>query len=128
MAVDKPRDRPGPDGTETTPLLRPSGAADGYGSSTVDSSSVTVAGDDDMTSGSTIVTAESGRSGVNGGEQAVDAREGLPAMANKMHFLLPAIGIGIFLSALDQTLIVATYAKMSSDLEALNRTSWISTA
>lgn len=46
----------------------------------------------------------------------------------KLHVLLPALAIGIFLSALDQTLIIATYAKMSSDLRALNRTSWISTA
>lgn len=55
-------------------------------------------------------------------------REGLPEMAKRMHILLPAIGIGVYLSALDQTLIVATYARMSSDLQALNRTSWISTA
>lgn len=128
MAVDQPHDRPDPDGTETTPLLRPSGAADGYGSSTVGSSSVIAAGDDSVTSGSTIVTTENGGSGASGGEQAINAREGLPGMAKKMHFLMPAIAIGIFLSALDQTLIVATYAKMSSDLEALNRTSWISTA
>ncbi|KAF3770027.1 MFS general substrate transporter, partial [Cryphonectria parasitica EP155] len=45
-----------------------------------------------------------------------------------LHLLLPVLAVGIFLSALDQTLIVATYAKMSSDLKALNRTSWISTS
>lgn len=56
------------------------------------------------------------------------AREGLPEMAKKLHILLPAMGIGMFLCALDQLLVVATYAKISSDLQALNRTSWVSTA
>lgn len=56
------------------------------------------------------------------------SREGLPEMAKRLHILLPAIGIGTFLCALDQLLVVATYAKISSDLEALNRTSWVSTA
>lgn len=129
MASEEASDRPDPDGTETTPLLRGSGAADEYGSSTVGSSNITAVGSGDVTSGNNTVATENGRSGANGtGEQAIDAREGLPGMANKLHFLMPAIGIGVFLSALDQTLIIATYARMSSELEALNRTSWISTA
>lgn len=56
------------------------------------------------------------------------SREGLPEMAKRLHILLPAMGIGMFLCALDQLLVVATYAKISSDLQALNRTSWVSTA
>lgn len=56
------------------------------------------------------------------------AREGLPEMAKRLHILLPAMGIGMFLCALDQLLVVATYATISSDLQALNRTSWVSTA
>ena len=51
-----------------------------------------------------------------------------PKAQHNMRVLLPALAIGIFLSALDQTLIVATYARISSDLQALNRTSWISAA
>lgn len=67
-------------------------------------------------------SAENGNNNDGAGEQ--DVTKTTP----KLHFLLPALAIGIFLSALDQTLIIATYAKMSSDLHALNRTSWISTA
>lgn len=62
------------------------------------------------------------------GHGAGEQEEGVSKTTPKLHFLLPALAIGIFLSALDQTLIIATYAKMSSDLRALNRTSWISTA
>lgn len=61
-----------------------------------------------------------------GGEEGSEDRP--PKPTHKLHLLLPALAIGIFLSALDQTLIVATYARISSDLQALNRTSWISTA
>lgn len=105
------------DSTETSPLLgSPGGVADSsYGSSTV------------YSSGSTAVNDINGASRESSG-QTTPIREGLPGMAKRMHILLPAIGIGVYLSALDQTLIVATYARMSSDLQALNRTSWISTA
>lgn len=73
-------------------------------------------------------SAENGN-GNHGGDGAGDQEEGpVSKTTPKLHFLLPALAIGIFLSALDQTLIIATYAKMSSDLHALNRTSWISTA
>lgn len=34
----------------------------------------------------------------------------------------------LFLAALDQLLAIATYAKIGSDLKALNNTSWIATA
>lgn len=118
MAADEaqnPQNWAVPDGAETAPLLGPSAAlGEGYGSS--------------ASNGGSIVATENGRS--NDAVQATTGgdHEGLPGMAQKLHWLLPAIGIGVFLSALDQTLIVATYAKMSSDLEALNRTSWISTA
>ncbi|KAL5354707.1 hypothetical protein ACLOAV_000796 [Pseudogymnoascus australis] len=54
--------------------------------------------------------------------------EGLPEVAEKMHILLPAIGVGVFLAALDQTIIVSTYAKIGSEMNALNSTSWIATA
>ncbi|KFY92421.1 hypothetical protein V498_04979 [Pseudogymnoascus sp. VKM F-4517 (FW-2822)] len=54
--------------------------------------------------------------------------EGLPEVAEKMHVLLPAIGVGVFLAALDQTIIVSTYAKIGSEMNALNSTSWIATA
>ncbi|KAI0010129.1 MFS general substrate transporter [Xylariaceae sp. FL0662B] len=42
--------------------------------------------------------------------------------------LFPALAIGVFLVAMDQTLTIATYGKMGSDLRALNSTSWIATS
>ncbi|KAM0286294.1 hypothetical protein ACHAQH_001025 [Verticillium albo-atrum] len=57
-----------------------------------------------------------------------DDTQGKPQAANKMQIVMPAIGIGIFLCAVDQLLTVATYAKIGSELHALNNTSWIATA
>lgn len=54
--------------------------------------------------------------------------QGMPEVKEKLKYILPAIAIGIFLSAADQTLIVTMYGKIGSDLEALNKTSWVSTA
>ncbi|KAK8088815.1 major facilitator superfamily transporter [Apiospora hydei] len=51
-----------------------------------------------------------------------------PKIKVNMAQLLPALGIGIFLVAMDQTLTIATYGKMGSDLNALNNTSWIATS
>jgi hypothetical protein len=67
---------------------------------------------------------------VVGDGSEVDAvrREGMPEVAARMHVLLPAICIGVFLCALDQLLVVATYPKIGSDLKALNNTSWVATA
>ncbi|PYH98180.1 MFS multidrug transporter [Aspergillus ellipticus CBS 707.79] len=47
---------------------------------------------------------------------------------NNLRYILPAISIGIFLSAADQTIIMASYGQIGSDLEALNLTSWIATS
>lgn len=69
--------------------------------------------------------------------------KGMPEMAARLHWLLPAVGIGvmsssplimlmltcqIFLSAADQTIIVSSYGKIGSELNALNNTSWIATS
>ncbi|KAK8056021.1 hypothetical protein PG993_001248 [Apiospora rasikravindrae] len=51
-----------------------------------------------------------------------------PKIKVNMAQLLPALAIGIFLVAMDQTLTIATYGKMGSDLNALNNTSWIATS
>ncbi|KAL6236271.1 hypothetical protein BDW75DRAFT_229601 [Aspergillus navahoensis] len=45
-----------------------------------------------------------------------------------LRYILPALSIGIFLSAVDQTIIVSSYGKIGSDLKALNLTSWIATS
>lgn len=46
----------------------------------------------------------------------------------RLGLLIPAVAIGILLAAADQTLVVTTYGKIGSDLNALNNTSWIATA
>lgn len=99
MAVDKGRqDR---EATEASPLLRPDRSDEANG---------TLAGHSTPGSSGTAVGAGEGgdealRAG-NGGDEVT--REGIPEMAKRLHILLPAIGIGIFLCALDQLLAVAT--------------------
>ncbi|KAF7532588.1 hypothetical protein G7054_g7799 [Neopestalotiopsis clavispora] len=51
-----------------------------------------------------------------------------PKIKVNMATLLPALAVGILLVAMDQTLVVATYGKIGSDLQALNSTSWIATS
>ncbi|KAF5600287.1 multidrug resistance [Fusarium pseudoanthophilum] len=46
----------------------------------------------------------------------------------KLHLVIAAVGIGVYLAAADQLLTVATYAKIGNELNALNNTSWIATA
>ena len=50
------------------------------------------------------------------------------ALRARLPYILPAIAIGVFLSAADQTIIVSSYGQIGSDLGALSRTSWIATA
>ncbi|KAL8801321.1 MAG: hypothetical protein Q9182_004527 [Xanthomendoza sp. 2 TL-2023] len=61
-------------------------------------------------------------------QENVNEYQGMPEVKARLKYLVPAMGIGIFLSAADQTLIVTMYGKIGSDLKALNKTSWVSTA
>lgn len=54
--------------------------------------------------------------------------EGLPEVRKQMKYILPALAIGIFLAAADQTIIVSSYGKIGSELKALNLASWIATS
>ncbi|KXT00251.1 hypothetical protein AC578_1201 [Pseudocercospora eumusae] len=54
--------------------------------------------------------------------------EGLPEVKKNLNYIFPAVAIGIFLSAADQTIIVSSYGKIGSELHALSSTSWIATA
>lgn len=54
--------------------------------------------------------------------------KGLPEVKKQLKFILPAVAIGLFLSAADQTIVASAYGIIGSDLNALNKTSWISTA
>ncbi|KND95212.1 Vacuolar membrane amino acid uptake transporter fnx2 [Tolypocladium ophioglossoides CBS 100239] len=92
---------------------------------------------------------EAGRDVADGeanGETGGAPRDGNPEMAKKMHLFIPAVGIGVsllhlhlhvqaaadrhqlYLVAIDQLLTVATYAKIGSELNALNNISWIATS
>ncbi|TGZ81703.1 MFS general substrate transporter [Ascodesmis nigricans] len=46
----------------------------------------------------------------------------------KIELILPALCIGIFLAAMDNTIVVSSYGAIGTDLKALNKTSWIATA
>ncbi|KAI9784048.1 MAG: hypothetical protein M1816_001079 [Peltula sp. TS41687] len=46
----------------------------------------------------------------------------------KAMWIMPALAIGVFLFAADQTIVVSTYGKIGSEMRALNNTSWIATA
>lgn len=62
-------------------------------------------------------------------QDSVDGRnEGLPEVKARMKYIFPAIAIGVFLSAADQTIIVSSSGKIGSELDALNLVSWIATA
>ncbi|MCJ1341756.1 hypothetical protein MMC09_007053 [Bachmanniomyces sp. S44760] len=61
-------------------------------------------------------------------ESATEQYQGMPEVKAKLKYIVPAIAIGIFLSAGDQTIIVSSYGKIGSELHALNNTSWIATA
>ncbi|KAK3217371.1 hypothetical protein GRF29_1g2802373 [Pseudopithomyces chartarum] len=54
--------------------------------------------------------------------------QGMPEVRKRMKYIFPAICIGVFLSAADQTLVVSTYGTIGTELKALNSTSWIATA
>lgn len=53
---------------------------------------------------------------------------GIPEVKAKLKWIIPSIGVGIFLAAADQTIIVACYGKIGSDLNSLSNTSWIAAA
>ncbi|OAQ70375.1 major facilitator superfamily transporter [Pochonia chlamydosporia 170] len=61
-------------------------------------------------------------------DQDEPERMGNPEVAKKMHLIVPAIGIGLYLVAVDQLLTVAAYAKIGNELNALNNMSWIATS
>lgn len=61
-------------------------------------------------------------------EDRLKQYKGMPEVKAKLPYILPALGIGIFLSAADQTIIVSSYGKVGSEMQALNLTSWIATA
>lgn len=54
--------------------------------------------------------------------------KGTRSAAAKMRYIMPAVSVGVFLTAADQTIIVSSYGRIGSDLSALNLTPWIASA
>jgi predicted MFS family arabinose efflux permease len=49
-------------------------------------------------------------------------------VAGQMRYIVPAVSVGVFLAAADQTIIVSSYGRIGSELDALNLTSWVATS
>lgn len=118
--------------TETSPLL--SATQDTIGPQAADgpSGSGLASGVQPKTNG-TFPTPPDSEDGdlerrVSEDERRLKQYEGNKEIASRMKYILPAIGIGIWLSAADQTLVVSSYGRIGSDLKELNKTNWIATA
>ena len=46
----------------------------------------------------------------------------------KAYYLLPALAIGVFLGAADQTIVISSYGQIGTELNALDKTPWLATA
>ncbi|KAJ6137950.1 hypothetical protein N7471_004436 [Penicillium samsonianum] len=93
--------------TENSPLLGSASANGGVSNGTISNHHVE--------SGDPVQTEERGK-------------ESDPDVQKQLKYIVPAISLGIFLSAADQTIIMASYGQIGSDLKALNLTSWIATS
>ncbi|KAJ5959926.1 uncharacterized protein N7479_007076 [Penicillium vulpinum] len=93
--------------TENSPLLGSVSANGAVSNGTIP--------DHNVESGDPVQTEERGK------EPSPDAQK-------QLKYIVPAISLGIFLSAADQTIIMASYGQIGSDLKALNLTSWIATS
>lgn len=51
-----------------------------------------------------------------------------PEARRRVMYAVPALVIGIFLSSADQTIVVASYGIIGSEMKALHKASWIATA
>ncbi|KAL0568050.1 hypothetical protein V5O48_013935, partial [Marasmius crinis-equi] len=62
-------------------------------------------------------------------EEQREVNEGLEAgkSTKSLLWILAPMSIGIFLSTMDQTIIVASYASIGSEIKQLQKTSWITT-
>ena len=65
----------------------------------------------------------------NGNSQQREQDPNVPLIPGvNLAAVVPAMAIGIFLCALDNTIVVASYGRIGTELNELNRTSWLSTA
>lgn len=76
----------------------------------------------DLVDSCTSCTEESSRNDVNE-VSGID-----PEARRRVMYAAPALIIGIFLSSADQTIVVASYGRIGSEMKALHKASWIATA
>ena len=101
---------------ETSPLLGRTTSINDYNA----------VSDDTAADGNEAVSDSLGKSGTEDEQREVQFT-GLPEVKKQLKFIIPAIAIGVFLSAADQTIIVSTYGRIGSELNALEKTTWIAT-
>ncbi|KAK6437056.1 hypothetical protein LTR95_006754 [Oleoguttula sp. CCFEE 5521] len=111
--------------SERTPLLDPS---DGIRSNVNENGEQARAGDASDSAKAPVPDADSDGSALERQTSLQVKNDGMPEVRKRMKYIFPALAIGVFLSAADQTIIVSSYGKIGSELHALNLTSWIATA
>ncbi|KAI1358301.1 MFS multidrug transporter [Xylaria arbuscula] len=114
-------------GSETAPLLGSQNGASGSTHETASYNGTSVNGNHNATTTRDVIADVENSPPRN--ETVANGVSGDPAKPKaNMAALCPALAIGVFLVALDQTLTIATYGKIGSELQALNSTSWIATS
>ncbi|KAL9608385.1 MAG: hypothetical protein Q9167_006782 [Letrouitia subvulpina] len=113
--------------TETSPLLRhPSHVLQGPGDTT-NSILPDGAADGHLVSGDAKPLIDQERQDEEDNDRE-NQYQGMPEVKARMKYIMPALSIGVFLAAADGTLVLSSYGNIGSDLKALNKTSWVSTA
>ena len=59
---------------------------------------------------------------------ADDSSDSSDTIPHQFYLLLPAIIIGVFLGAADQTIVISSYAEIGTELNALDKVGWLGTA
>ncbi|KAF2691722.1 MFS general substrate transporter [Lentithecium fluviatile CBS 122367] len=113
----------GPHATETSPLLQgqsgpPIHPDDSFVSEEADSYNRSISSDSEQDGGD-IERQDS--------NEEPSKHQGMPEVKKRMKYIFPAVCIGVFLAAADQTLVVSIYGTIGTELHALNSTSWIAT-
>jgi multidrug resistance protein len=121
-----PQQASSPDGiaTERSPLL----ARDDATTITDAANSNTTIDGSNKTGNGTFTPPKPDDSNTNADGEPLERNEGIPEVKARMKYIFPAIAIGVFLSAADQTIIVSSSGKIGSELDSLSLVSWIATA
>ena len=106
---------------ETSPLLAEAGSNIRYDDHITDQAPP----NKPVNGNSVIQDAESGNDSGDAPEQDPDVPT-IPGV--NIAAVVPAMAIGVFLASMDNTVVVASYGRIGTELNELNRTSWLTTA